>query len=105
MKMTCSSKEGEVHFKYNINEGILRLKGYISSVTFEIHLPIFFVHDVIFFRHDNFSELCQFHIFFTLAMHVFKIAGYMKSLTLATHLSVLITNHDNFFRNCFKKPI
>ena len=43
--MTCSSREGEVHCKWNVYEDKLRLKGYISTVTLEIYLsysPLFF---------------------------------------------------------------
>ena len=33
IKTICSFNEGEVHFKYKLFEGILRLKRYISSVN------------------------------------------------------------------------
>ena len=45
MRTTCSSREGGVYCKWNVSEGILRLKRYISTVNtwnLSLYLSFFF---------------------------------------------------------------
>ena len=105
MKMTCSFREGEVHFNWNVFEGILRLKRYISTVnTWNLSL-YFFIFTTLFDCVYHVTISLQFLIFVTLETHPFNFALRMKLFTLATHPSLSIINHDNFFKNCLIQAI
>ena len=76
MKMTCSFREGEVHFKWNTFVDTDGLKGSISTVTLEIYLLFF----RLFSWFDMLSSFCFKIMLFILIFYTWNICLHFEFL-------------------------
>ena len=83
MKTTCSSREGEVHFKYNtLRRYIKNEEVYFNCNTWNLS-PLFFLY-------FSFQSIFICFSFFTLEVHPFIFGFWTKIFTLETHVSLLV---------------